>query len=1631
MKLRLPLSLLGAVLMAPGFSADVTSPVTGDVIVTDSQTFTDVLWVGDATGLGGNESVRTAGNLTFNLGENTFSTVGLLIFGDTDKVGSVTLNSGTLNITGDGTGQNHLYIGRLNSGGGERSDVAFLNVNGGTINALESSIILSRWSTGGTLNLNAGTIKTKGINYSRPNKGKVNVNGGRLEIGSSGVTAEVGDNQFNFTKGVIGSLDSWAMSNLSALSTGDTQDNPTFDISTNHIVTINPTITGAGGSLIKDGTGTLVLANETNTNSRNWEIRNGTLFAKTADSLGTSTGVILVQGTSAFKTEAATITRDFQVSGNGTFMLAGQKQDGTVADQVTNFTGLLTMDAANSLTLERAAISITGGNNLTGDKLVMNRGSIMNIANSEVTFTADTAGLATLCIGGASVGSTSATALDVSTLNVNAGGIFNAKNAVMRLGMMYDGGAININAGGIGNFNGLNFAGYNTQMSINGGELNIGAGGITMANDGAERNDPSKIGKINFLSGTINFSETASWDFLNPTGVYNEENVLILGDAASTERNLNIADGKILTMNVAISGSGSLTKSGGGTINLGKAATYTGETVIKQGALVLGSGVTLSSSALTIYNGASFTGTFTSDVTVVGNNVATAAAWNGSMSVSSLTFTDGQAKISINGPLSVTGDITINLDPASNIMGPVMTLSGTNKLTLGGQINFLASNAVLDQVGSGSVSLQVINVTALADIGPVTLYWNRDDEKYTFDTSTFATTGRVSWANSGLSFNLRTVTEGASVPFTASNETEYVGARDPNVIFAENNTYTPYDGNTRLTNGMGNFTFQPAVLNSGDLFVLGMANGQGKVILTNNNNAQRSTKITEVTLVIDSTKGSSPITPSDSTPVGILGTGAVTIYGSTNEAGILELRTGGDTVQAGSYWINNAITLNENTGITQTGANSHRLTGGLTVAPNGRATITNESAKELIIESDIVMGSQSQLTFNGDAGMIYLNGNYTFSPTVLGVQGAAGLEITDGYTVNATRVDLDSDSVLSLSDGALLGIGIGGITGGGALNVSDSTISASASASIDAEATLGGQATFNITNAASTVTLEKGITGSGDLIKAGAGKLVVAAPATTSTTGDIIVRGGYLQLGTPSGATMVDGSSIPDRYILSGNLNVESGTLSGIIDAAGHDLTFGSGSVFSLAIDSSNRSSSIMGAGNIVVEQGATVHVNVLEQGWVTDTPYTIISSNTSISGAEFGLQLSGEYAFVNVILSQTSKNVVLTLSAKVPDVTLSTPNEKAVFPTISYLVKEALNGRRGELRGELLNEMQIVSKMTVEQLADFVTETANSTASLYSALAGQVANTTRRVQSIRNRVIQLDPYLFDQYQLTDNRNIWVEGISNYSDVDSNSNAPGYRLDTWGGTMGLSFSLSPEAYMGVGFGYMSGKTRVKGNYGKTQTDSYDMDLFGRYKKDEFSLSAVVSGGFSHVDYNRNMMFNGRLRTAEGKANGSQLMALVEAAYDLTLNESGTSILQPMVNVSTGYAKFRGFDETGLGNAGYHIDAQEVTMTTLGAGLRYIYSSQGEDSFIPARVEVRAMVTQDVGDVSYGVKANYLGASGHTMNVTGVPLERTAFHVGVSGVLPVSLYTAFFADVTGEFRDGQNAVSASVGVNFQF
>ena len=294
MKLHLPVNLLSALLAC---CAALSASVQADPLtITTNQTFdTDVTW-NEATTIGANDltlTIEAGKTLTqaegaFNIGNNSLTITGGGVFriktAATQKIGSdpisktLTINNATLDLSSPG---------------------ASLSMTGGNYTRYKVTV-----TNGGVLRVGEYTYDGAGLGSMAVNTGYWTLNNGRLEITK--------ESDGTFGNGLTVAAGGGAVEVVNAGSTMSITADDTHNIQLNGALTI----TGAGnmitgsdnafrgtGRLIKDGPGTLTLANSSSFTG-GVELKGGTLIVSHASGMGTNknlsvTGNAAIGGISA------------------------------------------------------------------------------------------------------------------------------------------------------------------------------------------------------------------------------------------------------------------------------------------------------------------------------------------------------------------------------------------------------------------------------------------------------------------------------------------------------------------------------------------------------------------------------------------------------------------------------------------------------------------------------------------------------------------------------------------------------------------------------------------------------------------------------------------------------------------------------------------------------------------------------------------------------------------------------------------------------------------------------------------------------------------------------------------------------------------------------------------------------------------------------------------------------------------------------------------------------------------------------------------------------------------------------------------------------------------------------------
>ena len=294
MKLHLPVNLLSALLAC---CAALSASVQADPLtITTNRTFdTDVTW-NEATTIGANDltlTIEAGKTLTqaegaFNIGNNSLTITGGGVFriktAATQKIGSdpisktLTINNATLDLSSPG---------------------ASLSMTGGNYTRYKVTV-----TNGGVLRVGEYTYDGAGLGSMAVNTGYWTLNNGRLEITK--------ESDGTFGNGLTVAAGGGAVEVVNAGSTMSITADDTHNIQLNGALTI----TGAGnmitgsdnafrgtGRLIKDGPGTLTLANSSSFTG-GVELKGGTLIVSHASGMGTNknlsvTGNAAIGGISA------------------------------------------------------------------------------------------------------------------------------------------------------------------------------------------------------------------------------------------------------------------------------------------------------------------------------------------------------------------------------------------------------------------------------------------------------------------------------------------------------------------------------------------------------------------------------------------------------------------------------------------------------------------------------------------------------------------------------------------------------------------------------------------------------------------------------------------------------------------------------------------------------------------------------------------------------------------------------------------------------------------------------------------------------------------------------------------------------------------------------------------------------------------------------------------------------------------------------------------------------------------------------------------------------------------------------------------------------------------------------------
>jgi fibronectin-binding autotransporter adhesin len=1141
------------------------------------------------------------------------SSGGTLTLNGTNSYGGGTwINAGTLQVTNDGnlgaasgaitiTGGTLQTLGTFATGRG-----ITLNAGTNTFNINAGTTLTENGAIGGTGGLTMATgTGTLVLGASNSFTGGINLNAGTLSVSTDSNLGGAGGG-LTLAGGTLNPTASFSTARGIVLSSG------TINVNSGATFTTQGTISGTGGLTKAGGTGTLALTG-TNTFSGGTFLNAGTLGITSDAALGAVPGAAatnltfggnatlqLTSGAGAVSLSSTrniaignTFTGTFDSNGAGNTLTVGGVISGTTGNLAKVGAGMLTVGIGNTYT---GTTTISEGTLSAGDLTVGAGISSLGNATSAVSIGgASTAG--TLLYTGANDTMTRGITLGAGggTVNVSTGA------TTLIVSGKVTGGALGKDGPGILTLsNSTND--YTGATTVLGGTLKAGVAttafgnlSAVTVNSGATLDMASLSQTIGSLAGAGNVTIGSSGIFLT-TG----------GNNTST------------TFSGNLSGGGGLIKNGSGVLTMSGNNNYSGSTTVNGGTLRAGS-----ATGFTPNNTYTLAANTTLDLN--NNNVSIDALTSGA-STSAVSF--GSGTLSLTG---VSGSFLTFAGAISGTGG--LNVGGIGKFTLSGTNNTYSGPTLVNTTGASTgFAANAVNALSAASAhtvnGSATLFLNNFNNAIgslagngtvSLGSGTLTTGGdNSSTTFSGAIGGTGGVTKVGAGAFVLTGSNGYSGSTTINggtLSIANNGNIG--SGSLALGGGTLNTTAsmvlsRATTLNAGTnsfnvasgttLEITGAINGSGGLTVAVGTGALKLTGTKAFGGGVTMNSGVVQVAADDS--LGTAGT-ALAFGGGTLNSTTSFTSNRPITLNAGTntFDVNSATTLTEQGDIGGTGGFVKQGAGTLILSgANSYSGPTTVSAGILQASSSAALGSNSAVTVNGTldlnnnniavgsltgagtvtlgSGVLTLGGDNTTSSFSGSIGGSGGVTKTGSgtFTLGGTNNYTGATTINSgtLAAGADQNLGTGN------LRIASGTTFASIGTFANSRATelIGGVGTIEVVGSPTTLTLNSGIIGAGDLFKSGVGTLALGG--TSSYLGDTTIGAGTLSLitggsiasnlvtvnstgtfdVTGAGYTVSTGKRLVNNGIVNGPLTLSGGTISGSGTFNG-DLTIGNSSVIS------------------------------------------------------------------------------------------------------------------------------------------------------------------------------------------------------------------------------------------------------------------------------------------------------------------------------------------------------------------------------------------------------------------------------------------------------------------------------------
>lgn len=957
--------------------------------------------------------------------------------------------------------------------------------------------------------------------------------------------------------------------------------------------------------------------------------------------------------------------------------------------------------------------------------------------------------------------------------------------------------------------------------------------------------------------------------------------------------------------------------------------------------------------------------------------------------------TVGDLEVKHTGNLDAKGTFTVN-NKADVAAGGVMTVA--KNLTVSDDL----TNAGNITVGSAAAPA-TLSTEDVTNNGTITVY------------NTMTSTGNVSNkadATLDVKGNLTANTAGKTV--TNDGTLTVGGTANVTALTTTNGSSTTVKGNTTIAGALNNggtltvgTQAAPATLATGDVVNNGsitvyntmtstgdVTNNAGKTLDVKGNltaNTEGKTVTNEGTMTIGGTADVATLTTGDAATTGITGNATVATA-LTNE---------GSTTIGGALTATNATVTNEATGagekLTVTGAlTADTLTtaAGATTEAKGGATLGTslDNHGTTTVTGDLASAdATAPITITNDAAgageKLVVTGNVT----------AKSLTTETGATTELTG----SGKKIKLTDS---------LTNKGTTTIKGDLVSA------DATATTPGSLLVSNTGTLSTGNLKANSL-------SGGGATTVKGNATVTK----------LDLGTTGSLTATGTVKTNNVSSTGGSLTADTLDLSGLTDAAtfanikADKITLSGFNMLKVTDSISNETGTDKAKVSLTLDAATMGTLSVGDQLVVVATDGAVSGKGITLDNIASVNSALKAYGIKGTMLTNAAGELVMMVEDNSFRAQIATSENGKAGAAMLDEASAAGYAAEGTALGDIYAALDACRDSGNTAEGDRIASalTGSSIAAMGSALSGDVE---RQLRAIRNRTTTMGvnqgvineglPYF----------NAWVNAEGDYRKVAADGTMAGYKMTSWGGTVGMDVDVTPRFTCGLAATAMYGDFDADSSESASgDIDTYYVSAFARYAKHRWTHTFVATVGLAETSLERTIQGH----TVKGDSDGMMFGGMYEVGYVFALDKNATTCLQPVLNVSYTHATLNGYTESGA-NMALTAGDTEFNKLTVGAGAR-LQSVVGENIYNRSSIlEARALVKFDAGDRQGETDVAFAGFGSVHRTTKSSETGAIGAEIGVGLTVPVgSEGGSIFADASAEIRAEYTNVNATVGYRVNF